>query len=575
MQEREYERFVWMLKDSTRGMFGNPDIAALCAAYVMLKARENGLVDVESPKSFLAECKVKKSISDFVCGTIEKNWNVFRSLIASADVDVLKKYVADWKDMSRFGSGETPRMVLKAVFGLLNLDERDKSFADFGCGTGGVLIAAHEDAASPTSVGYELSNDFAAIAEMRLSALDLLDAVRIERKNIFSISEKDQKFDKIFCCPPFGVRYQDEATRSFVKSLPALPDLRPSSSTTWLYALRTIESLKPGGKCAIIVNEAPLFNQADLAVRKYLVDRNFIEAVVSLPPFLFPQTGTPVSLIVLNVAKESNKVKMIDASGLGLRGKGRVALRDDDVDMILSCVNGKPTKAKLPSETVENGVIAKEEYMLYPRRYVKFADDVEIKNGKALGDVVSIRRGMSLTSRELESLRVDGKSPYHYATQANIKDGVIEGNGESLREIPKDNRRFCAEDGDLVLTKVGRPIKCAVVRLDEGEKLLIGANQYIITPNTKKVEPHFLQAFFESGAGRSALAKISVGVAVPAIALRDLKELVIPVPSMEVQKKVAIAYRAKLDEVALLRRKLARAIDGLDRVYDESFGGAS
>jgi type I restriction enzyme M protein len=161
------------------------------------------------------------------------------------------------------------------------------------------------------------------------------------------------------------------------------------------------------------------------------------------------------------------------------------------------------------------------------------------------------------------------RTPFHYITQANIKDGIIEKAIPSLKSMPPAKAAYCAKNGDIILTKVGRPIKCAVACLNDGEQLLIGSNQYIITPDERRIDPFFLKTFFDSAIGQTVLAQISVGVAQPAIALRDLNEIRIPVVPMEKQKSIALAYRARQDEVEILRRKLDRSLSALNGVFEE------
>ncbi|MGN0833669.1 MAG: restriction endonuclease subunit S [Kiritimatiellia bacterium] len=66
------------------------------------------------------------------------------------------------------------------------------------------------------------------------------------------------------------------------------------------------------------------------------------------------------------------------------------------------------------------------------------------------------------------------------------------------------------------------------------------------------------------------LQRFCLASVMPSISLGRLKEIKIPLPPLVEQKKIADRFRAKIDEVALYRVKLERAIDSLREVYDQT-----
>ena len=570
VQVKEMNKVGWMLMDASRERFPEPFEASICAAYVILKARERELVDVADISVFLAECGTPKRIRSLICMTIEKAWNLYRPLIASCDVESLKEFLtSDVRDLRRYVVS-TPYEIQSLTFKLLGLSPSD-AFADFGSDIGNVLINALHDVGVKSALGYEISQETATLAEMRLDAAGYQKKAAVLRQNVFAVNPKDATFDKVFCSPPLGMKFMDDCIRTYVTSKAALPELRPSCSSTWIFALRALDSLKPTGKGVVIVNDGSLFNQTELSCRKYLMDRNLIEAVISLPTPIFAGTGIATSIVLLNPSKKDTSVLMVDASQLGRRGKGLVVLSEREIDQIADIVMSGKQNEGIPYERIEANVVAREEFILHPRRYIK-SDVVKLEfpDSKPLKElVVSIRRGSSLTPHELSILTAPERTPFHYITQANIKDGIIEKDIPSLKSMPPAKAAYCAKNGDIILTQVGRPIKCAVACLNDGEQLLIGSNQYIITPDERRIDPFFLKTFFDSAIGQTVLAQISVGVAQPAIALRDLNEIRIPVVPMEKQKSIALAYRARQDEVEILRRKLDRSLSALNGVFEE------
>lgn len=124
-------------------------------------------------------------------------------------------------------------------------------------------------------------------------------------------------------------------------------------------------------------------------------------------------------------------------------------------------------------------------------------------------------------------------------------------------------------NNDLILSKIGVPHKIAVAAVKEGQQILASGNLYIIEIDEKKADPYYLRAFFESERGSAILKSITHGVAIQTIAADDLKNIRIPLLPMEEQKRIARKYCAEMDEIAILKRKIARTEERLHGVFDE------
>ena len=129
------------------------------------------------------------------------------------------------------------------------------------------------------------------------------------------------------------------------------------------------------------------------------------------------------------------------------------------------------------------------------------------------------------------------------------------------------------KDNDLIISKIVQPFKTAIIHLEEDEMVLPVGNMYVLEVDEDRINPYYLKAFFESEIGRSMLSKANTGSVIPIISVDVLKNLVIPVPDIEVQNKIAIRYKAALDEVKITKLQLSRAIDKLYSAFDEGKGG--
>ena len=155
-----------------------------------------------------------------------------------------------------------------------------------------------------------------------------------------------------------------------------------------------------------------------------------------------------------------------------------------------------------------------------------------------------------------------------YLMLSNIRDGLIDEKLPYLTEIEPKYEKYCLKNDDLILSKNGYPYKIAVASVKGGQKILANGNLYIIEVDRDRANPYYLKAFFESEHGVSALKSITVGATIPNIGVEMLKNLVIPLPSLEEQNRIAQKYQATLDEISVLKLRLENAVNRLYHIFD-------
>ena len=102
----------------------------------------------------------------------------------------------------------------------------------------------------------------------------------------------------------------------------------------------------------------------------------------------------------------------------------------------------------------------------------------------------------------------------------------------------------------------------------KGKTILANGNLYIIEIDENKADPYFVKAFLESEKGIALLKSITVGATIPNIGVEALKKIPIPQIPIDDQRKLAAQYLAKVDEIALYKRKLQKAYEELSHIYD-------
>jgi len=137
---------------------------------------------------------------------------------------------------------------------------------------------------------------------------------------------KGYKFDYIISNPPFGIEWKNEKSAveeeyrmgeagRFEPGLPAIGDSQQ------LFVLNGVAKLKDSGRMAIIQNGSPLFKgdagSGESNIRGYLLEHDWLEAIIQLPNDLFYNTGIATYIWIITKDKPSDrvgKVQLIDAS---------------------------------------------------------------------------------------------------------------------------------------------------------------------------------------------------------------------------------------------------------------------
>ena len=208
------------------------------------------------------------------------------------------------------------------------------------------------------------------------------------------------------------------------------------------------------------------------------------------------------------------------------------------------------------------------EYSLSLERYVQKAPAFD--NGVPFGSIIkSISRGAPCTANQLDTMIANKITDMQYLMLANIQNGMIDDRLPYLTSIEPKYEKYCLKNNDLILSKNGYPYKVAVASVKEGQRILANGNLYIIELDESLANPYYVKAFLESKQGVATLKSITVGVAIPNIGVDKLKKIIIPLPPMEEQNRIAQKYQAAQDEISLIKIRLERAIDKLHRVFDE------
>jgi type I restriction enzyme M protein len=260
-----------------------------------------------------------------------------------------EELIRRFSELSNETAGEhfTPREVIRLMVNLLFIDDADdvltrpgivKTLYDTAAGTGGMLSVAedHLRALNPEArlevFGQELNAETFAICRSDMM-LKGQDASHIAYGNSFSEDHHEgERFDYLLANPPFGVEWKkvedfvrkEALTKGFSGRFGAgLPRINDGS---FLFLQNMIAKMKRpeegGSRLAIVFNGSPLFTGAagsgESEIRRWIIENDWLEAVVALPDQLFYNTGISTYFWVVTNRKapeRKRKVQLVDARG--------------------------------------------------------------------------------------------------------------------------------------------------------------------------------------------------------------------------------------------------------------------
>ena len=230
----------------------------------------------------------------------------------------------------------------------------------------------------------------------------------------------DEPFDAIVSNPPYSIHWPGKENSTLINDERFAPAgvLAPSSKADLAFTMHMLSWLSPKGTAAIVQFPGVLYRGgAEQKIRKYVIDNNFVDTVIQLPPDLFYGTSIATCILVLKKNKIDNNILFIDASNEFVRNtnKNKLSTRDDtkdennNVDHIVNLVkNRKPVENKAYLATYEE--IKENDYNISVNSYLKTNTneekiDIEEVN-KKLAEIVprqqQIRKELEEVIKELE-----------------------------------------------------------------------------------------------------------------------------------------------------------------------------
>jgi type I restriction enzyme M protein len=189
----------------------------------------------------------------------------------------------------------------------------------------------------------------------------------------------DEPFDAIVSNPPYSIRWEGDSNPVLINDPRFSPAgvLAPKSKADLAFTMHMLSWLSTTGTAAIVEFPGVLYRGgAEQKIRKYLIDNNYVDAVIQLPPDLFFGTTIATCVIVLKRSKTDNAVLFIDASAEFVRGGNKNKLSEANREKILDAYVARRDIDHF-ARLVPNSDIAENEYNIAVSSYVEQNNETE------------------------------------------------------------------------------------------------------------------------------------------------------------------------------------------------------
>ena len=392
------------IENSANGYDSEHDIKGLFADFDTTSNRLGNTVEDKNKRL----ASVIKGVESLDFGNFEDNEI---DLFGDAYEFLISNYAANAGKSG--GEFFTPQNVSKliahiALFG----QETVNKIYDPACGSGSLLLQARkqfeEHKIQDGFWGQEINHTTYNLARMNM----FLHNINYDKFDI-SLGDTllnpqygDQKpFDAIVSNPPYSVNWigSDDPTLINDDRFAPAGVLAPKSKADFAFVLHALSYLSARGRAVIVCFPGIFYRGgAEQKIRKYLVDNNFVETVIALPPNLFYGTSIAVNILVLSKHKADTTTQFIDASGEDFFKKetNNNVLLPEHIDRIIS-IFGNKEELQYVATSVNNKQIEENDYNLSVSSYVEAEDKREVI------DIAKLNAEVAETVKRIDSLRTD------------------------------------------------------------------------------------------------------------------------------------------------------------------------
>ena len=386
----------------------------------------------------------------------------------------------------------------------------------------------------------------------------------------YKFNEKFEEAEVSFSAPPFGLKVRDGYNPVGIFA-PLNEDDESKLIKDVHSKLIYLSHVNTKNTTIAITNLGTLWtkNNGINYFRKLIIENNWLDAVIKLPSNIMSNTTIPTALLILKKQRaKTDKIQFIDFSDCKKDEsvkRGSLVIPDKEINSLLKLYKNK--KASSISISVTTDQIRVNDYELNSSKYIiseedkKFFEILKSRESLPLDSLVNFVRSIPIPSFK------DNDS--NYAGEINeviLSDINQVGEITSTTKKTKVSKEFLSKSnipfvkkGDLIISIKGSLGKIGTVASDL-PNTIPGTSLCILRPREKSViNPEYISQYLRSEIGQKMFFNYGRGDFIAFLSINDLKNLNIPVPSLEEQKnakKILKRSRDLVDSIQKMQKEL-------------------
>lgn len=283
--------------------------------------------------------------------------------------------------------------------------------------------------------------------------------------------------------------------------------------------------------------------------RKYLIEKNYLEAIIQLPPNLHSATSIETTFFVINKEKINDKVQFINLKDESFIKRDGRQLVFKSIDDIIDIYKNKQELENI-SCLVSNHDIATNNYSFAIDRYVVAKEAKEMQKVLERLKLVELEEIADIRRSQLFKDEGDGLEVFEISPSDFTKTGFTLECGK-VKQIGSQERRldtYKLQPYDVLLSTKGTIGKVAIIGKITKPIIASQAIQVIrLKCKDKKDKAIALYMYLKSDLGQTILSSLVAGVAMPQIATAEIKKLQIPLFTKDNEKELFLNFNNEIE----------------------------
>lgn len=316
--------------------------------------------------------------------------NLFEYLISFSDIE-LQNYLDHMinKTLPYILKGHTSiswinDLVIKIMSDIVN----GKILINMDCGYGKFLFDAQKMNIASKYIGCTIEYEEYVIGNYyeNIKCNKRLDKIDVEIWESISPSEFHSKVDMIYTTYPFKTKTPNYLFTNWEESKDGFPLYSKKCSTNMVALINGISLLSKDGILIALIPDGGLFNVSDRDIRRYLIEKNYLDTIIFLPGGIIPGISASCSLLIIKKNRNPQQnIKMLNARDLYERKRRHLEFSRENIEQVFEWYKSDETSENALSVSKEE--IIEQDYNLELTRYMK---KLILKNGVRSTDITVI-----------------------------------------------------------------------------------------------------------------------------------------------------------------------------------------